>query len=125
MSNKSVDGKIGLSRKIMYMLNNFLVIVSPITYLNPEFLQSSDDCRMAGGWWSDDHRTIVGGAIVVSGAEKKNIWSRRPRLAASIKCDEPPFKGGSGGALPPQAKIGGSGGQRPPAKNENENDKSI
>ena len=38
-------------------------------------------------------------------------------MAASIKCDERPFKGGSGGALPPQPKIGGSGGQRPPAKN--------
>ena len=38
-------------------------------------------------------------------------------MAASIKCDERPFKGGSGGALPPQPKTGGSGGQRPPAKN--------
>ena len=26
------------------------------------------------------------------------------------------LRGGSGGALPPQPKIGGSGGQRPPAK---------
>ena len=39
-------------------------------------------------------------------------------MAASIKCDERPFKGGSGGALPPQPKTGGSGGQRPPAKIE-------
>ena len=26
-------------------------------------------------------------------------------MAASIKCDERPFKGGSGGALPPQPKF--------------------
>ena len=38
-------------------------------------------------------------------------------MAASIKCDERPFKGVSGGALPPQPKTGGSVGQRPPAKN--------
>ena len=42
----------------------------------------------ASGW------TFVGGARVVNGAEKKIIWSRRPRLAASIKCDERPLKGG-------------------------------
>ena len=44
-------------------------------------------------------------------------------MAASIKCDERPFKGGSGGALPPQPKTGGSGGQRPPAKIFRKNEK--
>ena len=44
-------------------------------------------------------------------------------MAASIKCDERPFKGGSGGALPPQPKTGGSGGQRPPAKILGKNEK--
>ena len=46
-------------------------------------------------------RTVVGGARVVSGAEKKIIWSRRPRLAASIKCDERPFRGVGLGFAPP------------------------
>ena len=31
-----------------------------------------DACRTAGGLSSDDRRTVVGGARVVSGAEKKN-----------------------------------------------------
>ena len=34
-------------------------------------------------------------------------------MAASIKCDERPFKGGAG---LPQPKTGGSGGQRPQPK---------
>ena len=40
-------------------------------------------------------------------------------MAASIKCDERPFKGRESWerkALPPQQKPGRSGGQRPPAK---------
>ena len=49
------------------------------------------DGHPAGGRSS---RTVVGGARGVSGAEKKIIWSRRPCLAASIKCDERPFRGG-------------------------------
>ena len=35
----------------------------------------------------DGRMTVVGGTRVVSGAEKKNIWSRQPRWAAS----KPPF----------------------------------
>ena len=42
-------------------------------------------------------RTVVGGARIVSGAEKKSIWSRRPRLAASIKCCGRLFRGGGSG----------------------------
>ena len=50
---------------------------------------------------------------------KKSIWSRRPCLAASIKCCGRPFSGGGvWGSLRPQPKFGGSGGQRPPAKTE-------
>ena len=43
-------------------------------------------------------------------------------MAASIKCGERPFRGGSEGALPPQPKFGGSGRQRPPAKIRGEMD---
>ena len=46
------------------------------------------------GWLLDGRRTVVGAVRVVSGAEKKEIWSRWPRLAALIKCDERLFKGG-------------------------------
>ena len=38
------------------------------------------------------------------------VWPPRSNVANDR------LRGGSGGALPPQPKIGGSGGQRPPAK---------
>ena len=58
-----------------------------------------------------------GGARVVSSADKKNIWSRRPRLAASIKCDERLFKAGIWRGFSPPAKNQGSCGAAPPSQN--------
>ena len=45
---------------------------------------------------------------------KKSIWSRRPHLAASIKCDERSFRGGSGRLCPPAKNQGGVWGAAPP-----------
>ena len=59
--------------------------------------------------------TVVGGARVVSGAEKKAfdrggpVWPPRSNAADDRL---------GGGLQTPQPKIGRSGGQRPPAKNE-------
>ena len=38
-------------------------------------------------------------------------------MAASIKCDERPFKGGVWGGFAPPAKMGGVGGAAPPSQN--------
>ena len=37
-------------------------------------------------------------------------------MAASIKCDERPFRGGLGGLCPPSQKLGGLGGSAPQPK---------
>ena len=74
-------------------------------------------CRTAAGRSSDGRRTVVGGARVVSGAEKKSFDRGGPVWPPRSNVTNDRLRGGSGGALPPQPKIGGSGGQRPPAKN--------
>ena len=63
-------------------------------------------------------RTVVGGAHVVSGAEKKSFDRGGPVWPPRSNVTNDRFGGGSGGALPPKPKTGGSGGQRPPAKTE-------
>ena len=62
-------------------------------------------------------RTVVGGARVVSGAEKKSFDRGGPVWPPRSNVTNDRLRGGSGGALPPQSKTGGSGGQRPLAKN--------
>ena len=47
---------------------------------------------------------------------KKNIWSRRPRLAASIKCCGRPFRGRVWGGLAPPAKNREVCGAAPPSQ---------
>ena len=60
-------------------------------------------------------------ALVSSAAPKKKtfdrggpVWPGNWPPRSNVTNDR--LRGGSGGALPPQPKIGGSGGQRPPAK---------
>ena len=80
----------------------------------------SDSREAAVGGWrmADGRRTVVGGARVVSGAEKKAFDRGGPVWPPRSNAADDRLGGGSGGALPPQPKIGGSGGQRHPAKNE-------
>ena len=67
-------------------------------------------------------RTVVGGARVVSGAEKKAFDRGGPVWPPRSNAADDRLGGASGGALPPQPKIGGSGGQRLPAKIRGEMD---
>ena len=86
------------------------ITIPPSTYLNPEFLRLSDDCWMAGGRLSDGRRR----RMCRQRRRKKSIWSRRPRLAASIKCCGRPFRGGVWvGFVPPSQKTGGLGSSAP------------
>ena len=62
-------------------------------------------------------RTVVGGARVVSGAEKKAFDRGGPVWPPRSNAADDRSGGGSGRVKPPQPKTGGSGGQRPPAKN--------
>ena len=59
-------------------------------------------------------RTVVSGARVVSGAEKKSFDRAAP---ASIKCDERPFNGRGLGGLCPPAKNWGAWGAAPTSQN--------
>ena len=60
-------------------------------------------------------RAVVGGARVVSGAEKNAKYVRSNAKYVRSNALPPQLNG----ALPPQLNTGGSGGQRPPVKNEN------
>ena len=67
---------------------------------------------------SDGRRVVVGGARVVSGAEKKKNWIEaapgwRPRSNAKYDCSG----GESDEALPPQPKTESSEGAAPPSYN--------
>ena len=66
-------------------------------------------------------QTFVGGARIVNGAEKKSFdrggpaWPPRSSGAASIKCDEQPFKGRVWWGFAPPAQNRGVGGTAPPS----------
>ena len=82
------------------------------------------DVRRSAGRSAGRPAGRPGGARVVSGAEKKIIWSRRPRLAASIKCDERLFEGSVWGGFAPPAKNRGVSGAAPPSQNRKISKKS-
>ena len=74
--------------------------------------------RMVVGRPADGRRTVVDGARVVSGAEKKAFDRGGPIWPPRSNAADDRLGGGLGELCPPQPKIGGSGGQRSPAKIE-------
>ena len=86
------------------MFNGRFLKLAPARKLAPRYRR-----RTAGGRSS--------AARVSSAAPKKKSFDRGgPVWPPRSNVTNDRLRGGSGGALPPQPKIGGSGGQRPPAK---------
>ena len=75
-----------------------------------------DGCRTAGGRSSDGRRTVVGGARVVSGAEKKSFDRGGPVWPPRSNVTNDRLRGGLGGLCPPSQKPGGLGGSAPQPK---------
>ena len=95
------------------MVNGRFLKLAPARKLAPRYrriIGTVDGCRTAGGRSSDGRRTVVGGARVVSGAEKKSfdrggpVWPPRSNVTNDRL---------TGGFAPP-AKDWGVWG--PPAK---------
>ena len=60
----------------LHIFNGRFLKLAPARKLVPRYrriIGTVDGCRTAGGRSSDGRRTVVSGARVVSGAEKKNI----------------------------------------------------
>ena len=72
-----IDKKIEIDQKMLWLsINGRFLKLAPARKLAPRYrriIGTVDGCRTAGGWSSDGWRTVVGGARVVSGAEKKFI----------------------------------------------------